>query len=338
MKLSLLFGIIALSAVPALAGATSAEGVTWMDDFDKAQAAAREAKKDLFVDFTGSDWCGWCHKLDDEVFSHDEFLDAISQDYVLVKLDLPKGAPALAAVPDIDRNRALVREYGVKGFPSVLLMTAEGEVYGRDGYLKGGPKNYVRRISELRAQGRPPLVAANKLVRDFEAADEAAKARLVDASISQLKGAKAGSPVARKLAPIAGHALELDPKNEGGLLVRALQALLPSGMATDTQMARGRELDPKNEAFVLELVVLAELLRVTNEAEVRALLESVDALDAVGPINDKEAARMIYINAAQWQKTFKRDSEACRKYARKARPLVQDDPAMLKKVDELLRG
>ena len=43
----------------------------WYADFDKATAAAEKEGKDLLVDFTGSDWCGWCIRLDEEVFEHE---------------------------------------------------------------------------------------------------------------------------------------------------------------------------------------------------------------------------------------------------------------------------
>ena len=48
-------------------------GPTWYTNWDKAAAAAKKENKPILMDFTGSDWCGWCIKLHDEVFSKDEF-------------------------------------------------------------------------------------------------------------------------------------------------------------------------------------------------------------------------------------------------------------------------
>ena len=68
--------------------AMSGEG--WVADFDVAVKQAREQGKHLLVDFTGSDWCGWCIKLHDEVFAKEAFLKAAQEKYVLVALDFPR--------------------------------------------------------------------------------------------------------------------------------------------------------------------------------------------------------------------------------------------------------
>ena len=71
------------AAVVLAAGGAWAAGDAWMTDFDAARKVAAEQKKDLLVDFSGSDWCGWCKKLDAEVFSQPAFLDAASKKSVL---------------------------------------------------------------------------------------------------------------------------------------------------------------------------------------------------------------------------------------------------------------
>jgi protein disulfide-isomerase len=114
---ALIFGATALLAQPSLADET------WFYEFDAAAAAAAESGKDLLVDFTGSDWCGWCHKLNDEVFDHQVFLDGVADQYVLVKLDFPRSDEAKAKVPNPDRNAELRDAHGVRGYPTILLMT-----------------------------------------------------------------------------------------------------------------------------------------------------------------------------------------------------------------------
>ena len=79
---------VALSLVGSIAlVAPSFASEGWIADFDEAVKLAKAEKKDLFVDFTGSDWCGWCKKLDAEVFSKEEFLTAAKKSFVLVALD-----------------------------------------------------------------------------------------------------------------------------------------------------------------------------------------------------------------------------------------------------------
>ena len=80
-----LSALLAISAAPVLAG-----GEGWTHDMQAAMKQAAEEKKDLLLDFTGSDWCGWCIKLDSEVFSKDAFQSSAPKNCVLVKLDYPQ--------------------------------------------------------------------------------------------------------------------------------------------------------------------------------------------------------------------------------------------------------
>jgi thiol-disulfide isomerase/thioredoxin len=123
-----------------------------MADFDKATQLAQKEGKDLFVDFTGSDWCGWCIKLHDEVFQHDAFLKPIQEDYILVALDYPRKEAAKALVPNPKRNQELKKKYAIRGYPTILLMTPDGEVYGKTGYRKGGPELYVEHVKKLQTE------------------------------------------------------------------------------------------------------------------------------------------------------------------------------------------
>jgi len=120
---------------PALANAIPIETEgPWLEDYDEAVKVARAEGKDLFVDFTGSDWCGWCIRLDSEVFEHDEWLDAVQGDYVLVKLDFPRKQEIKDLVPNPKRNEELKNKLGVTRFPTIMLLTADGDSFGRTGY------------------------------------------------------------------------------------------------------------------------------------------------------------------------------------------------------------
>ena len=113
---------LVLLPAPARAG-----GTDWIQDFDSAQRIAKKEGKDLLVDFTGSDWCGWCIRLDREVFSQEGFLESAKKDFVLVSLDFPRAEEAKQRVPHPERNQELLERHGVRGFPTILLMTPEGE-------------------------------------------------------------------------------------------------------------------------------------------------------------------------------------------------------------------
>ena len=134
--------IAGLLAAPALAG-----GEGWVEDFDAAKQTASTEGKDLLIDFTGSDWCGWCIKLNEEVFSHDEFKDYAKSHFVLVELDYPRSKPQTAEIKA--QNAKLRDEYGVRGYPTIILADAQGRPYAQTGYRPNGPEAYVEHLKQL---------------------------------------------------------------------------------------------------------------------------------------------------------------------------------------------
>ncbi len=119
----------------------------WMTNFAKAQKKAQQEKKLMLVDFTGSDWCPWCMKLENEVFSKDVFKKFAAKNLVLVFLDFPRSKSQSAAIKM--QNSALSQKYGIRGFPTVLLLDSNGKVVARTGYRRGGAENYVKYLKEL---------------------------------------------------------------------------------------------------------------------------------------------------------------------------------------------
>ncbi len=103
----------------------------------------------MLIDFSGSDWCGWCRKMDEEVFSQPKFVREASKKYVLVMIDSPSDKSILSKVAR-KQNQKLVEKYSVSGFPTVVIANPEGErVGGHSGYRAGGPKAYIKQLREL---------------------------------------------------------------------------------------------------------------------------------------------------------------------------------------------
>jgi thioredoxin-related protein len=122
-----------------------------MTDFELAQTKAKEENKSLLLDFTGSDWCGWCIKLKDEVFSKSAFKDYAKESLVLVELDFPRNKKQSAEVKK--QNEALAQKFGVRGFPTLILLSPEGELIGKTGYRQGGAEAYVEHLKEIASGG-----------------------------------------------------------------------------------------------------------------------------------------------------------------------------------------
>ncbi|MCX7819775.1 MAG: thioredoxin family protein [Kiritimatiellae bacterium] len=128
--------------------AVAAQGATgWEDDFEKAIERAQKENKYVLVDFSGSDWCGWCIKLDEEVFSKKAFKDYANENLVLVLLDFPRRKELPKKTRE--QNEALLKKFGVRGFPTVLILNPKGEEVARTGYKPGGAEAYVEHLKEL---------------------------------------------------------------------------------------------------------------------------------------------------------------------------------------------
>ena len=149
----------------------SAADAVWLTDLDEGIKVAKAEKKAILVDFTGSDWCGWCIRLKKEVFDQKEFAVA-TKDFVLVELDYPqkKKQPA----EEKAKNKALAEKFGIEGFPTILLLDANGEPFAQTGYEAGGAVKYLAHLAELlkanNADGRKAFAQTKKdegLVRAY---------------------------------------------------------------------------------------------------------------------------------------------------------------------------
>jgi protein disulfide-isomerase len=120
----------------------------WLHDYNKAQEEAKANHKLLFLNFTGSDWCGWCIKLDKDIFSKPQFKDYAHNNLVLVELDFPrrKSQPT----EERKQNVQLAQQYEVLGFPTIVVLNSSGQkVWQFDGYFPGGPEAFIAQLQKL---------------------------------------------------------------------------------------------------------------------------------------------------------------------------------------------
>jgi thioredoxin-related protein len=140
--------IIALLAVCALLKVSAAD-LNWMTDLSKAQALAKQENKLVLMDFTGSDWCPWCIKLDKETLTQPAFIDYAAKNLVLVKVDFLRHTEEPADVKK--NNDALAKKYNVDGFPTEIALKPDGTVVMTQvGYLEGGPKALIAKLDEAK--------------------------------------------------------------------------------------------------------------------------------------------------------------------------------------------
>jgi protein disulfide-isomerase len=140
-----------------LAVTATQAGDLWMTNFDKAAAKAKEEGKYMLLDFSGSDWCGWCIKLDKEVFSQQPFQDYAKENLITVKLDFPRSKEQPEAIKK--QNKMLSEKYEIRGFPTVIILSPAGKAVGKTGYKAGGAENYVEHINAIIAVAKPKAEA-----------------------------------------------------------------------------------------------------------------------------------------------------------------------------------
>ena len=127
----------------------SQEKLVWHEDLDEAIAVSQKENKPIMLFFTGSDWCGWCIRLQNEVFFKPEFTTWANENVVLLELDFPRKKVQSKELRA--QNAQLQKQFQVKGYPTIWFVNADknssGEVQltpiGRTGYVKGGPAPWI---------------------------------------------------------------------------------------------------------------------------------------------------------------------------------------------------
>lgn len=118
----------------------------WETNLEAAQQQATAEDKHVFLYFAGSDWCGWCQRFKQEILDTRPFNEYSEANLVPVLIDFPRQREQSAEQQEY--NRRLFEQYGVEGFPTVFLLTPDGETVLRTGYRQGGPANYVSHLQD----------------------------------------------------------------------------------------------------------------------------------------------------------------------------------------------
>lgn len=140
---------VGLIACWALLQAGAAE-LQWMTDLPKAQEKAKSEKKLVLIDFTGSDWCPWCVKLNKEIFSQAEFVEYAQKNLVPVEIDFPRKKAQSAELKAA--NQKLQQQYKIEGYPTVIVLDGSGKKVGELGYMQGGPKAFIAELDKIKAK------------------------------------------------------------------------------------------------------------------------------------------------------------------------------------------
>ena len=137
---------LAILTATATLALSATEG--WTDNWEAAKARSKEEKKPILIYLTGSDWCGWCKKLEKEVISQKAFMDFAKQHFVLMEADYPRKKEQSAELKK--QNAELEKKYLAGGYPTMWLLDAEGNKLSEDlGEIEGGVDGYIAKLKEL---------------------------------------------------------------------------------------------------------------------------------------------------------------------------------------------
>jgi thioredoxin-related protein len=122
----------------------------WLTSLPVAQAQARKEHRLILMDFTGSDWCPACIKLEADVLSKPEFQSYANKNLVLVLVDFPLGKPQSKELQAA--NEALQEKYKVEGYPTIVVTKPNGAVVWRqETHSPGeGPSPLISKLEEIR--------------------------------------------------------------------------------------------------------------------------------------------------------------------------------------------
>lgn len=149
MKKMVMVAILVLFAVSA-----NSQDLKWYTDVKEASEVSIKNKKPMMLFFTGSDWCGWCIRLQKEVFQTPDFAKWASENVVLVELDFPRRKQLSAELTK--QNNDLGQVFGIRGYPTAWLVTPSKvndqisfDRLGSIGYVAGGPTAWIKQVSTI---------------------------------------------------------------------------------------------------------------------------------------------------------------------------------------------
>ncbi len=157
MKLFRMFSVLALAALLCPSAQAAA---TWHTDVSQALTQSRAEKKHVLINFTGSDWCGWCMKLRKDVFLKPEFESYASTNLVLMEVDFPKHKTQPPALQQA--NQRLAAHFRVEAYPTLLVLNSEGVLIGKVSYANGGMRSFQAELEKILypLPEPPPVLAA----------------------------------------------------------------------------------------------------------------------------------------------------------------------------------
>lgn len=139
--IALFLSFFVLTAFTTDAAVTQSK-INWITNYQEAVNQSKASNKPILLFFTGSDWCSWCHKLENEALNTEDFYQAAGNRFVFVVVDFPSSG----AGPNAQQNDHLKNKFAIGGFPTIVILDSNENKLGSTGYQPGGGRAYAQHL------------------------------------------------------------------------------------------------------------------------------------------------------------------------------------------------
>lgn len=252
----------------------------WSDNVQASTETAKNEKKDLLLNFTGSDWCQFCIQLDKEVLGKDEFIQQASAHFVLVKLDFPKNTESQSQQL-IEQNNEWQKRLAVEGFPTIALLDAEQRPYAFTGFREETADQYWAHLESLQAA----RIARDAALEKADGAEGLERAKFLDEALEALDH----QIVETYYVDVINEIVSLDADDVAGLRSKyneAQERELQRALLSDIAMVARLQSPDVAVQFIDEAVAAIKLAPAT---QYQVLLTKLDLFRKMGQGEKAEA-------------------------------------------------
>ncbi|PKP44959.1 MAG: thioredoxin family protein [Bacteroidetes bacterium HGW-Bacteroidetes-12] len=147
-KLKFMAMVLVLAA--SLTSFTDNENSAWLTNYNEAIKKAKTENKLILMDFSGSDWCANCIRLEKSVFQTEAFKTYAKDKFILLNVDFPMKAKNKLSPELTKQNAELAKKYNNDGqFPTVIILNSDEKVLAKTGYIEGGAEVYINHLNKL---------------------------------------------------------------------------------------------------------------------------------------------------------------------------------------------
>lgn len=122
--------------------------IEWHHDLEEAKSMAQKEHRHILLSFSGSDWCGPCIRMHEEIFAAAVFEKMADTSLILVNADFPRMKKNQLPARQQQLNDAMADKYNPHGkFPFTVVLSADGRVLKTwEGFPNTTPDEFAHQV------------------------------------------------------------------------------------------------------------------------------------------------------------------------------------------------